>query len=152
MTGIGQAARREFQRAIELNPSYASAHQFVWLALLMRMGRFKEAIAEDKRAVELDPLSLIINRDLGVAFYEARQYDQAIEQSRKTLEMDPNFLAAHRSLGWAYVQKSMYKEGIAEFEKVLGDLPWQSAGAVVPRIRLCGGGAEGQRRRRCSIN
>ena len=113
---------REFQRAIELNPSYADAHRQYGIALRF-MGRREEAIAEHKRALELDPLSLIINRSLGLAFYEARQYDQAIEQEQKTLELDPNFLPAHDSLGLAYLQKSMYKEGIAEFEKLLAISP-----------------------------
>jgi tetratricopeptide (TPR) repeat protein len=83
------------------------------------MGRIQEAIAEEKRAVELDPLSLVNNRTLGVAFYGARQYDQAIVQLRKTLELDPNFILARDLLGLAYLQKSMYKEAIAEFEKEL---------------------------------
>jgi eukaryotic-like serine/threonine-protein kinase len=109
---------REFQRAIELNPSYATAHSWYGLAL-GRIGRHEEAIVEDKRALELDPLSVIINRQLGVDFYLARQYDQAIEQYRKTLELDPNFESAHDYLGWAYLQKSMYKEAIAEFDKAL---------------------------------
>jgi serine/threonine protein kinase/Flp pilus assembly protein TadD len=113
---------RELQRAIELNPGDATAHEFYSVALY-RMGRFREGIAEGKRALELDPLSLINNRNLGVAFYAARQYDQAIEQFRKTLELDPNFLAAHQWLGNAYVQKSMYKEGIAEIEKDLAIYP-----------------------------
>ncbi len=109
---------REYQRAIELNPSYATAHHWHAVALLA-MGSSEEAIAELKRALELDPLSLIINRDLGGAFYLARQYDQAIEQYKKTLELDPNFALAHGYLGLAYVQESMYKEGIAECEKEL---------------------------------
>jgi eukaryotic-like serine/threonine-protein kinase len=111
-------AEREFQRGIELNPSYATAHHWHAVALMM-MGRSEEAIAENKRALELDPLSLIINRTLGGVFYIARQYDQAIEQLRKTLELDPNFVLAHDQLGLAYLQKSMYKEGIAECEKEL---------------------------------
>ncbi|MGA7791773.1 MAG: protein kinase [Candidatus Acidiferrales bacterium] len=113
---------RELQRAIELNPRDATAHEFYGVALY-RMGRVKEGIAESKRALELDPLSLINSRNLGVAFYAARQYDQAIDQFRKTLELDPNFLAAHQWLGNAYVQKSMYKEGIAEIEKDLAIFP-----------------------------
>ncbi|MGB2889186.1 MAG: tetratricopeptide repeat protein, partial [Candidatus Acidiferrales bacterium] len=113
---------REFQRAIELNPSYAIAHQWHAVALLA-MGRSEEAITENKRALELDPLSLIINRTLGSVFYLARQYDQAIEQERKTLELDPNVVLAHEYLGLAYVQKSMYKEGIAECEKELVGSP-----------------------------
>jgi serine/threonine protein kinase/tetratricopeptide (TPR) repeat protein len=111
-------AEREFQRAIELNPSYALAHSEYGLHL-HGMGRFEESIAEGKRSVELDPLSLLDNRLLGQSFYFARQYDQAIEQFRKTLELDPNFPGTHRYLGGAYLQKSMYKEGIAEIEKEL---------------------------------
>jgi TolB-like protein/Flp pilus assembly protein TadD/predicted Ser/Thr protein kinase len=109
---------KEFQRAIELNPAYATAHFWHSLALAS-MGRSEEAIAEQKRALELDPLSLIINRVLGLDFYYARHYDQAIEQEKLTLEMDPNFTFVHMNLGQAYLQKSMYKEGIAELEKEL---------------------------------
>jgi eukaryotic-like serine/threonine-protein kinase len=109
---------KEFQRAIELDPAYATAHFWHSLALVS-MGRSEEAIAEQKRALQLDPLSLIINRVLGIDFYYARHYDQAIEQEKLTLEMDPNFAFVHMNLGQAYVQKSMYKEGMAEFEKEL---------------------------------
>ena len=111
-------AEKEFQRAIVLNPSYATAHQWYGVALAY-MGRVEEGIRELKRALELDPLSLVINSDLGWELYVARQYDQAVEQERKTLEMDPNFIMAHSELGYAYLQKSMFEEGIAEFEKAL---------------------------------
>jgi TolB-like protein/DNA-binding winged helix-turn-helix (wHTH) protein/Tfp pilus assembly protein PilF len=111
-------AEREFQRAIELNPNYAAAHH--WYGLyLTAMERFDEAMVEMKHAQELDPLSLIINTNVGWVFYFRRQYDQAIEQFRKTLEMDPNFTSAHVKLGWAYEQKGMYEETIAEFQMVL---------------------------------
>jgi serine/threonine protein kinase/TolB-like protein/Tfp pilus assembly protein PilF len=113
---------KEFQRAIELKPSYGEAHRAYGVAL-RQMGRLEEAIAEHKRALELDPLSLIINRALGLAFYESRQYDQAIEHERKTLELEPNFIPALDTLGMAYVQKSMDREGIAEFEKLLVTSP-----------------------------
>jgi serine/threonine protein kinase/tetratricopeptide (TPR) repeat protein len=115
-------AERESQRAIELNPRYATAHQWYGDALI-QMGRLQEAIVEEKRAVELDPFSLVINRDLGDALYLARQYDQAIEQYRRTLELDPNFITVHAGLGAAYLHKSLYKEGIAEFEKELAISP-----------------------------
>jgi len=109
-------SEREFQRAIALNPDDAAARE--WYAYsLANMGRSEEAIAEQKRALELDPLSLISNRVLGLEFYFARYYDQAIEQYRKTLELDPTFLFTHNNLCLAYVQKSMYTEGIAECEK-----------------------------------
>jgi tetratricopeptide (TPR) repeat protein len=88
-------------------------------AALRKMGRVEEAVAEYRRAQELDPLSLSSSAFLGVTFYEGRQYDQAIEQERKTLELDPNFTQANAVLGFAYAQKSMHKEAIAQFEKGL---------------------------------
>jgi tetratricopeptide (TPR) repeat protein len=109
-------AEREYKRAIELNASYATAHQRYSL-YLMAMGRTEESLAEIKRAQELDPVSLSINTSLGWRLYFARQYDQAIEQYRKTLEMDSNFGRAHFNLGQAYEQKGMYEEAIAEFHK-----------------------------------
>jgi TolB-like protein/Tfp pilus assembly protein PilF len=109
---------KEFQRAIELNPGYVTAHRRRGLTLAVT-GRFEEAIAENKRAVELDPLSIINNWALGDTLYKARQYDQAIEQERKTLEIDPNFVPALDALGFAYLQKSMFKEGQGELEKAL---------------------------------
>src|SRR5262249_30078639 len=83
----------EFQRAIALNPNYATAHH--WYGnLLANLGRFDEAIAEAKRSIELDPLSLINNADLGQTLSVARRYDEAIAQLRKTLEIDPTFYVA----------------------------------------------------------
>jgi TolB-like protein/Flp pilus assembly protein TadD len=111
-----QGAEREFKRAIELNPGYATAHQ--WYAFqLSRWGRLEESIAESKRALELDPLSLIINLNLGRMLYHARRYDQALQQLRKTLEIDPNFSWTHFQLGLIYEQKGMYEEAIAEQQK-----------------------------------
>jgi len=81
------------------------------------LGRFDEAIAEGKRAVELDPLSLIINADLGMSYYFARRYDEAIAQQRKTLEMDPGFYFAHFTLGEALAAKQALGEAIAEYQK-----------------------------------
>ncbi len=110
------SAEKEFKRAIELNPRYATAHQ--WYGTHSEaMGRHNEAIAEEKRAQELDPLSLIINFELGLAFYYAREYDQAIEQFQKTLELDPNFPPVYSFLPAAYEQKGMYHEAIAGFQK-----------------------------------
>ena len=115
-------SEREFQRAIDLNPNYATAHQLYGVSLAI-LGRSTQAIAEEKRALELDPLSLIANYSLGMAFYFSRQYDQAIEQERKTVDLDPNYVPAHRILGLAYLEKSMDKEGIAEFEEILAISP-----------------------------
>ncbi|MFQ5926898.1 MAG: tetratricopeptide repeat protein, partial [Terriglobia bacterium] len=109
-------AEREFKQAIELNPNYAKAHEW-YGQYLTAMGRHEEAIAEAKRAQELDPLSLIINTSVGWTFYFARQYDQAIEQYRKTLEMDPNFVETRFGLRYAYLRKGMYDEAIAEWQR-----------------------------------
>jgi TolB-like protein len=98
-------AAREFQRAIELNPNYATAHQWYGNITLAALGRFDDAIVEGKRAVELDPLSLINNADLGNTYFLARRYDEAIEQVHKTLEMDPGFYSAYLTLGQALEMK-----------------------------------------------
>jgi serine/threonine protein kinase/Tfp pilus assembly protein PilF len=122
-------AEREFKRAIELNPSYATAHQ--WFAqYLSNRARHDEAMAEAKQAQELDPLSLSIIHTMGLIFYQRRQYDQAIEQFQKILELDPNYIAAHWFLAYPYVQKAMYGEAIAEVQKAI-DLTGKRAPPLV---------------------
>jgi TolB-like protein/DNA-binding winged helix-turn-helix (wHTH) protein/Tfp pilus assembly protein PilF len=112
------SAGKEFQRAIELNPGYATAHH--WYAWhLSLLGRHDEAIAEMKKAEALDPLSLIINADLAELLVLAHSYDESIRQSRKTIEMDPNFALAHNQLAQAYLQKHMNDDAIAELQKAL---------------------------------
>ena len=107
---------REYRRALELNPNYPTAHQ--WLAEhLSAMKRFDEAIAEIRRALELDPLSLIINRVYANILVDARRYDEAIEQFKKTIELDPNFPTAHYFLGRAYEAKGMYDQAVTEYTK-----------------------------------
>jgi eukaryotic-like serine/threonine-protein kinase len=118
-------AEREFQRAIELNPNYAPAHQW-YSHLLMATGRTGESISAAKRATEIDPLSLPANMNVGWQYHWARQYDLAVEHSRKPLEMDPNFEQGHWGLGLAYEQKGMFEEAAAEFQKAMalsGDNP-----------------------------
>ena len=107
----------EFQRAIALNPNYATAHHWYGNGPLVALGRFEEAIAEGKRAIELDPLSPIINADLGQNLYVARRYDEAIAQLRKTLEIDPTFYYAHYNLGMALQRKGDVPAAIAEYTK-----------------------------------
>ena len=113
------AAEREFKRAIELNPNYATARHWYAISYLSALGRHREALAEIKRAQELDPLSLIINSAVAWVFYFAREHDRAIEQYRKTLELDPHFSVARTKLAWAYEQKSMYREAIAELREAI---------------------------------
>jgi len=115
-------AGREYRRAIELNPSYAFAHNnyaFYFVALM----RHDDALAEIKRARELDPVSLMINSDLGWAYYFARQYDQAILQFRRALELDPNLAISQFALGHVYEQKEMFAESMAAFQKAVSLSP-----------------------------
>jgi TolB-like protein/DNA-binding winged helix-turn-helix (wHTH) protein/Flp pilus assembly protein TadD len=111
-----RSAGMEFQRAIELNPNYATAHH--WYAWhLSLLGKYDEAIAEMRKAHDLDPLSLIINADLAELLVLAHSYDESIRQSRKTIEMDSNFALAHNQLAQAYLQKHMNDEAVAELQK-----------------------------------
>lgn len=112
------SAEKDFKRALELNPNYATAHQW-YASYLLQMGRYSDATEEIKRAQQLDPLSLIINANKGYYLYFARQYDAAIEQYRKTLEINPSFGVGRFYLAQAYVQKKMYAEAIAEFQKLI---------------------------------
>lgn len=111
-----EGAASGFQRAIELNPNYATAHQRYSL-YLMAMGRTRESVGEINRARNLDPLSISMNFSLGWRFYMARQYDLAIEQLRNTIDMDPNFALPHLVLGQAYEQKGSYDHAVAELQK-----------------------------------
>jgi serine/threonine-protein kinase len=111
-------AEREFKRALELNPNYATAHH--WYALhLINLGRLPVALAEMRHAQAFDPLSLAISTDVGWCLYFARQYDEAIEEYRKALEMDPNFSWAHFLLGLAYVQKARFTAAIEQFQRAI---------------------------------
>jgi TolB-like protein/Tfp pilus assembly protein PilF len=106
-------SEKEYRRAIELKPNYASAHH--WLgADLSNLKRFDDSLVELRRAEELDPLSPIIGTNLGDMLVFARRYDEAIAQYKRTLVSNPNFGYAHRALGWAYGLKGMYPEAIAE--------------------------------------
>lgn len=107
-----QDAEDGYRRAIALNPNYASAHQ--WYAeYLTAMGRFDEALAETRRAKEIDPLSPIINAGEVWTLYFARRYDEAIERGRRIAEMNPQFAEIHEYLKRCYDQKGMYREAIA---------------------------------------
>jgi len=111
-----KGAEKEFKRAIELSPNYATAHQW-YGQFLAGMGRFDEGLREIRRAQELDPLSLIMNAAGGLFFYLARDYDKGIDQCKKTLEMDPHFPPAHAYLCWNYTGKGMYEEALKEAQK-----------------------------------
>ena len=110
-------ATREYKRAIELKPNDADAHHWYGNDTLSALGQFEEAIAEGKRSVELDPLSIVINVDLGVTFYYAHRYDDAARQLRKTLEIDPTSFYTHYNLGILLQVTGDLSGAIAEYEK-----------------------------------
>jgi TolB-like protein/DNA-binding winged helix-turn-helix (wHTH) protein len=115
-------AENEFKRAIELNPNYATAHDW-YSYYLMAMGRFDEALKEVNRAHELDPLSVTISTDIGFNYFYRHNYDEAINRLGATLSLSPKFPLAHLWLGRAYQQKKMYAEAIDEFNKTDAAMP-----------------------------
>jgi TolB-like protein/Tfp pilus assembly protein PilF len=111
-------AEREYQRSIELNPSYATAHQWYGL-LLSAVGRFEQACNEVEHAIHLDPPSAIITASLGWVYWISRQYERQFEQLNKTLELDPNFIAAYWGLGLVHLAHSKFEEAIAKMQKAV---------------------------------
>jgi TolB-like protein len=95
------ASVREFEEAIRLNPNYATAHHWFGDSVLPCLGEFDRANAEEKRALELDPLSIVYNVDLGTVEWITGRYKEAIAQFRKALEMDARNYTAHFGLGQA---------------------------------------------------
>ncbi|HSD85627.1 MAG TPA: hypothetical protein VLG46_17325, partial [Anaerolineae bacterium] len=119
-------ADREVRLAMELNPSYAKSIELntdygdsnhYYCGLLDVMGRPDEAIVEMKRALDVDPLALVLYAEMGWSYYIARQYDQSIEQALKAIELDPSLVLAHAALGNDYEQKKMYGQAISELNK-----------------------------------
>jgi serine/threonine-protein kinase len=111
-----KGADREYRRAIELNPSYVTAHS--WYAeQLSRMGRHDEAVSEARLARELDPLSLVSSMIVSWILYFARRYDEAARQALGTLELDPAYATALRILGWTYEELGRFDDAIAAHTK-----------------------------------
>jgi adenylate cyclase len=109
-------AEAELRIGMALDPAYAYAHEVsCWFNL--EMGKGQEAITECRKAVELDPFSLIDNVILGRAYYHNRDYNHAIEQLNKTLEIDPKFADAVASIGSAYEQMGNYKQAMDQYVK-----------------------------------
>src|SRR5262249_10617225 len=116
-----QTAEEEYHKAIALNPSYATAHQ--WYAeCLMWQGRFDEALKESDRAQQLDPLSLIIGVDRGAIFYHWRKYDRAIQEILRVREMDSNFPRSGL-IALAYAHENMPDRALAELGPAV-DAAW----------------------------
>ena len=111
-------AEREFKRAIDINPNYATAHEW-YSVYLSAMGRHDEAIRTARRAYELEPLSLAIIRDLARAYYHARQYDEAIAAYLKAIELDPRHYRHNSWLELAYAQKGSYDQAVDVYLKAM---------------------------------
>ena len=123
------AAKKEYKRAIALNPNLAKAHQG-YAFYLAAMGRIDEAMKEIKLAEELDPLSLVIKMHVGLVYYGAGEYQQAIRAYQAALEIEPNFSGTHALLGWVYEKTQQYAEAIRELEEAsrLNPVPsWRAA-------------------------
>jgi tetratricopeptide (TPR) repeat protein len=121
-------SEKEFRRAIELDPQYATAHQ--WYAeFLSWQGRFDEAFAESSQARQLDPLSLIIATDHASIQYRSRHYESAIEQFRSVLELDPTYDHARSLMIPSYLQLGRYDEAIDAINRwaARGEDPWRWA-------------------------
>jgi tetratricopeptide (TPR) repeat protein len=110
-------AQKEFLTALELNPNSAYAHLFYSNCYLAPIGRMSEAIAENQRALELDPLSLPINNFMGMTYMFAENYEKAYQQFPHTIAMDPTFPLAHQYFSWLLVTMRKYEESIEENQK-----------------------------------
>jgi Tol biopolymer transport system component/Tfp pilus assembly protein PilF len=109
-------AEASFRRAIDLNPSYATAHH--WLAnALSAMGRHEEAIAEIRQAEQLNPQSAIIKTAAGMIYFYARRFDRALNECRRALELDPGLVQAHRVIRWTYQAAGRYDDALAAYQK-----------------------------------
>ncbi len=128
----------EYDRAIQLNPNDATAHHWLANDSLSALGQSENEIAEMKRALELDPLSLIINSNLGAAYIHARRFDEAIAQLRKTVELDGGFYFARYNLGLALELKGSISEAVAEYQRAIAlnddPLPLALLGQLYARI------------------
>jgi TolB-like protein/Tfp pilus assembly protein PilF len=111
-------AAEAFERAVSLNPNYATAHH--WYALYLTfLEDHEKAIGEIEKALSVDPISLIVNAAVGLVYYYAGDYNEAIQRSRQTLDMNENFFAAYTVLGRAYIQQGKYQEAIESLNSVI---------------------------------
>jgi tetratricopeptide (TPR) repeat protein len=139
-------AERGFARALALNPGYATAHHW-YSFLLAALGRHAEAVAEAERALELDPLSLVISTDLGLILHFGRETGSAIEQFRRTVELDPGFAYARFGLGHAYLQAGRLEEAVAEHRQATQLLPRSTTMQAALGLSLGTAGEKAEARR-----
>jgi TolB-like protein/DNA-binding winged helix-turn-helix (wHTH) protein len=148
-------AQREFLKAIELNPNYANAHLFYSGGYLTPMGRHEEAIAEMKKALELDPLSPALNNYMGMAYLLAGDYGKSAQQLQRTIDLDPTFALAHFFYAGLLAEMGKYDDAIRENqtgELLLGASP-EEAGSSATEFHkaLRAGGPKGYWRKNLEI-
>jgi len=131
----------EFKRAGELNPNYENNEGFANYLRVMK--RFDEGIAESRRILELEPVSVLYNRNVAGSLYYARRYDEAIEQYKRTLELDPNMPTAYRGLAKSYEQKGMYDQAVEAYLKTVEFSNLGAEGAVALRDAYAASGWQG---------
>ncbi len=132
----GEAARG-IERIARQHPKYDEIHH-LYSFYLLTVGRFEEAIAESRRALECDPLSLSYSRFLGVCFYFARRYDEAVAQYREALELDPNNAAVHESLGDAFEQQGLCDAAVAAWQRAMTLAGDDELAAILSRAYAAG--------------
>lgn len=139
-----QGAGRELRRAIQANPSCAFSRWGYARSTWRRWGRLDEAIAENRRAQQLDPLSPIITVGLALRYYVAGQYDRALAEARRALELTPDYAGAPWVVGMAYERKGMYEEAIAAHRRAV---EVNSAYSVVLAVTYAAAGRPGEARK-----
>ncbi len=112
-------AEQEFKRAIELNPRYATAHHWYAVSCLAPLGRLPQALEEVLLAQALDPISLIIARDVAVIYYYGRDFEAALDQCDHTIELNPHFAPAYWTLGLIQEQMGDFEESLAAFQRAI---------------------------------
>lgn len=137
-------AEREFRRAIEIDPNYASAHQW-YGQFLTYQRKFDAGLAELRRAQQLDPLSPIITANLGLPLYFDRNYDGAIAQFQRAFEFQKDFPFGHFFIGWALEMKGRHPAAVAEFQKAVETDPTPSAWAYLGHGQALAGNRQAAR-------
>lgn len=117
------SAEMEFQRALMLNPRYATAHHWYATSCLAPRGRLDEALHEMQVAQEIDPISSIVARDLAVMHFYRRDMDAALDQCDHTIELNPYFAPAYLTLGCIQEQRGDFDESLAAFQRAVSLSP-----------------------------
>jgi len=139
-------AEHGFRKALDINPSYAAAHQWNTWALAVR-GRFEDAIASMKMACSLDPLSHNVSADLALAYYFSRRYEDAMQQCQEVLDLQPGFHRAHQLMGMVYIQQGLYPQAVAELQEaaVMSDRNRKVLGFLGFAEIMCGRRSDAER-------